>query len=418
MSTAKHPCFDKEAKHEYGRVHLPVAPKCNVQCNYCNRKFDCVNESRPGVCSQVLSPQQSLEYLRVILNRGVKISVAGIAGPGDPFSNTQEIFETIRLARAEFPDLIFCLSTNGVDVAPHIDTLKELGVSHVTVTVNAVDPAIVGEMFAWVRYNKRVYRGLEAGKLVVERQEEAVRLLKENGFVVKINTIVIPGLNEDQVPLVAQKMAALGADTMNCIPLHPTKDTAFEDYEEPTPAMMQELRDKISPYIQPMAHCARCRADAAGLLGQDMPEAHALLKEAAQKPLFATEKRPLVAVASYEGFLVNQHLGEAASFMVFGQHQGNYVLVETRKAPEAGSGDQRWVDLARLLNDCSAVLVNGAGANPVQLLKSMGLKVIEMQGLITEGLDAVYKGAPLRGMATKPTHCGDSCGGNGGGCGA
>ena len=51
-----HPCFDKEARHKNARVHLPVAPKCNIQCNYCNRKFDCVNESRPGVTSSVLTP--------------------------------------------------------------------------------------------------------------------------------------------------------------------------------------------------------------------------------------------------------------------------------------------------------------------------------------------------------------------------
>ena len=43
-----HPCFNAKVKGQFGRVHLPVAPKCNILCNYCNRKFDCVNESRPG----------------------------------------------------------------------------------------------------------------------------------------------------------------------------------------------------------------------------------------------------------------------------------------------------------------------------------------------------------------------------------
>ncbi len=44
----QHPCYSKEA-HQYARMHLPVAPACNIQCNYCNRKYDCSNESRPGV---------------------------------------------------------------------------------------------------------------------------------------------------------------------------------------------------------------------------------------------------------------------------------------------------------------------------------------------------------------------------------
>ena len=56
-----HPCFNAKVKGQFGRVHLPVAPKCNILCNYCNRKFDCVNESRPGVTSSVLSPAQALD---------------------------------------------------------------------------------------------------------------------------------------------------------------------------------------------------------------------------------------------------------------------------------------------------------------------------------------------------------------------
>jgi nitrogen fixation protein NifB len=62
-----HPCFDKEAHKKFGRVHLPVAPRCNIQCNFCNRKYDCMNESRPGVTSTVLTPQQAIAYLRDVV---------------------------------------------------------------------------------------------------------------------------------------------------------------------------------------------------------------------------------------------------------------------------------------------------------------------------------------------------------------
>ena len=46
-----HPCYSEEAHHHYARMHVAVAPACNIQCNYCNRKYDCANESRPGVVS-------------------------------------------------------------------------------------------------------------------------------------------------------------------------------------------------------------------------------------------------------------------------------------------------------------------------------------------------------------------------------
>ena len=91
---SKHPCFNAEAKQKYARVHLPVAPRCNVQCNYCNRKYDCCNESRPGVCSTLLSPVQALKYLQALNGKIPDVSVVGIAGPGDPFANPEETMLT------------------------------------------------------------------------------------------------------------------------------------------------------------------------------------------------------------------------------------------------------------------------------------------------------------------------------------
>ncbi len=85
-----HPCFNADAKGKFGRVHLPVAPKCNIKCNFCDRKYDCVNESRPGVTSTILSPEQAGIYMQRVLEKEPRISVAGIAGPGDPFANGPE----------------------------------------------------------------------------------------------------------------------------------------------------------------------------------------------------------------------------------------------------------------------------------------------------------------------------------------
>ena len=100
---SRHPCFNAAVKGSYGRVHLPVAPHCNIRCNYCNRKYDCVNESRPGVTSAVLSPLQASLYMEKVLERETRIAVAGIAGPGDPFANPEETLQTLRLVREKFP---------------------------------------------------------------------------------------------------------------------------------------------------------------------------------------------------------------------------------------------------------------------------------------------------------------------------
>ena len=209
----------------------------------------------------------------------------------------------------------------------------------------------------------------------------------------------------------------MGADLMNCIPVCPNKDNAFEDIEEPSKQMVHDIQKQISEYIKPMTHCARCRADAAGLLGHDIADTISLLQEAARKPLYATESRPYVAVASQEGILVNQHLGEAEEFLIFSNTSEGFKQIETRKAPSAGMGDMRWMQVAKTLKDCNSLLVSGAGANPSSMLKSMGLKIIQMNGLIEAGLEAVFEGKSLSGLACTSFKCGDSCAGTGGGCG-
>lgn len=414
---AKHPCFDEDAKHMHARVHLPVAPKCNIQCNYCNRKYDCVNESRPGVTSSVLAPFQAVEYLKVLDTKLEHLSVIGIAGPGDPFANPKETLETMRKIKQEFPEKIFCLSTNGLDLYPYIDEIAEIGVSHVTITINAIDPEITAKVYRWVRYEKHVYRGVEGAKVLLEQQLRCIPKLKEKGIVVKINSIIIPGINEDHIPEVAKKCAELGADVMNCIPLIPTAETEFQDFDKPDNKMIFKTRLGASDHMKMMNHCARCRADAAGLLGQDLTESYTLLKEMSELTEVDGSDRPYVAAATNEGLLVNQHMGEAMSLYIYKQTPNGFQFVEERMTPKSGLGDKRWLELAKLLSDCRAILVSGVGENPKTVLNSCGVKVVEMTGLIDEGLDGVFNKKAIRSIAKADAFkCGSSCKGNAQGC--
>ena len=170
LDLRRHPCFSRDASHRFARIHLPVAPKCNMQCHFCNRKFDCQNESRPGVTSTLLQPRQALEYLRQAKQKVEKIAVVGIAGPGDPFANAPETMETLRLVRHDDPEMLLCVATNGLQIGPHIEELAELKVSHVTLTINAVDPQIGSRVYAWMRDGTRVMHGVPAAELLLQRQ--------------------------------------------------------------------------------------------------------------------------------------------------------------------------------------------------------------------------------------------------------
>lgn len=270
-SLDQHPCFHRSASQHWGRIHLPVAPNCNIQCNFCNRRYDCVNESRPGVTSRVLTPPQALTALSRYLEWRSDIAVIGIAGPGDPLCDSERTLETLRAVHAVYPEHLLCLSTNGLNLPGHIDELADAGVSHVTVTVNAVDPCIGQRIYASVTVDHQTYQGHEAAKILLERQEEAVIGLKKRGLTVKINTVILPGINTKHVLAIARKAAGWGVDAMNCIPLIPVSGTPFMDIRTPTDCEMAAIRKSVSGHIPQIYHCRRCRADAVGLLGAVEP---------------------------------------------------------------------------------------------------------------------------------------------------
>ena len=262
-----HPCFNIHSVNRYGRLHLPIAPLSNIQCNYCNRKTDCVNEARPGVSSRILSSSQAIEFLAKRYNYVKKnISVIGVAGPGDPMATPQITLETFEKVREMFPDVILCLSTNGVNLVRYIPNLIQASVSHITVTINAVDYKIGKKIYQWCHDGYRYLDKEAAAEYIINNQLDAVGRLKENGIEVKINTVVIPNVNDGHVIDIAKRVSQLKADVQNCIGLIPLANTPFANNGEPTYEEMLYIRSEASKHIRQIYHCNRCRADACGLL--------------------------------------------------------------------------------------------------------------------------------------------------------
>jgi nitrogen fixation protein NifB len=264
-----HPCFGGNHKKN-GRMHLAVAPACNIKCGYCTRKHDCANESRPGVTSRLLTPQEAIEKVREVMASpiaGPIIKVVGIAGPGDPLANEQT-FETFEMVRKEFPHLMLCMSTNGLLLPESIDRLYELGLHSLTVTINAVDPEVGAKIYRHVIYHGRHYTGVEGAKILIKNQFEGLKRAGELGLTIKVNSVLVPGVNDDQLPRIAKRVKELGAFVMNIMPIIPQAD--FAHIEPPSEERIAELRKANEGIIGQFAHCKQCRADAIGLIGKDL----------------------------------------------------------------------------------------------------------------------------------------------------
>jgi nitrogen fixation protein NifB len=263
--TKAHPCFSVGAKVNKGRVHLPVSPGCNISCRFCDRKLNDV-DIRPGVSSTIITPEEAVEIVRKAVVLCPDITVAGVAGPGDTLA-TPYALETFRLIKKEFPDIIKCMSTNGLLLPEHAREIIDVGIDSLTVTVNSVDPAIQAKICGGIIYQSKRYEGTGAAGILIRNQLSGIQTVSEAGITVKVNTVLIPEINAGHIETVAKTVAAAGAKIYNIIPLIPQHELAW--CSPPDCALISSTRSAAEKYIKVFRHCQRCRADAAGIPGKE-----------------------------------------------------------------------------------------------------------------------------------------------------
>ncbi|MEN9272052.1 MAG: nitrogenase cofactor biosynthesis protein NifB [Gloeomargarita sp. DG_1_5_bins_55] len=413
---AQHPCYSEDAHHHYARMHVAVAPACNIQCNYCNRKYDCANESRPGVVSETLTPAEAAHKVLVIAGKIPQMTVVGIAGPGDPLANPKQTFETFARIAEKAPDIKLCLSTNGLNLPDYVDKIKELNIDHVTITINTIDPDIGARIYPWIRWQKKRIKGKEGVKILLERQQESLQALQEADILCKVNSVMIPGINDQYLVEVNQLIREKGAFLHNIMPLisAPEHGTYFglNGQRGPTPKELKALQDQCAGNMKMMRHCRQCRADAVGLLGEDrsqeftkqkfmqMPVAYDLeqrqlvhtrielrrqelaeQKHGVASPSARPTPKILLAVASKGGGLVNQHFGHAKEFMIYEVDAQTVRFVGHRKVAhycQGGYGEAATMDhILEAIGDCQGVLCSKIGSCPQEKLRQKGIEPFE-----------------------------------------
>lgn len=258
-----HPCFGGY-KNNVGRIHLPVSPGCNIACRFCDRAINDVEE-RPGVTSKIITPDESIDVLRKALKICPQITVAGIAGPGDTLASDYAL-DTFRKVKKEFPNLIKCMSTNGLLLYEKADQVIDVGIDSLTVTVNAVDPEIEAKLNKYIIYHGKRYEGVEGAKILIENQLKGIRKVADAGIVIKINTVLVPRINGDHIEEVAKTVKEAGASIYNIIPLIPQYELSGE--KPPSCLEIDAARTKAGKYIDVFRHCQHCRADAVGVPGK------------------------------------------------------------------------------------------------------------------------------------------------------
>lgn len=277
-----HPCFGGHVNNA-GRIHLPVSPGCNIACKFCDRTINDVEE-RPGVTSKVIKPEESVGILRRALELCPDIKVAGIAGPGDTLA-TDYALDTFRIIKREFPEILKCMSTNGLLLYERADEIIEIGIDSLTVTVNAVDPKIEALLNDYIIYHGQRYDGVKGAEILIENQLKGIRKIADAGITIKVNSVLVPGINDEHIETIAKTVKEAGAKIYNIIPLIP--QAKLQDVPAPTCVEIEAVRSKAGKYIDVFRHCQHCRADAVGVPGKSEYGDQIYLKKVASKETFS-----------------------------------------------------------------------------------------------------------------------------------
>jgi len=427
-----HPCYSEGAHQHYARIHVPVAPACNIQCNYCNRKYDCSNESRPGVTSSKLSPEEAVKKVLYVGGEIQQLSVVGVAGPGDALANPKKTFETFKMLQEKAPDLKLCLSTNGLRLPEYIDQIEKYNVDHVTVTINTVDPTgeIGSQIYPWVHWNHKKVWGAKGAKILLEKQLEGIKMLTDRGILVKANSVLIPGINDKDLPNVAKKLKEMKVFLHNIMPLlsSPEFGTKFglDGVKSATDQETMAAQEACGMDMQLMKHCRQCRADAVGLIGEDKgdeftkesftalsfdelekkyniqarAQKHEIienwrshlaaanerikLENATKTELSSTGETKLVAVTTAGEGTINMHFGSAGEFLIYEAGDKAIKFVMHRKLESSyssGGSDNPMDEIKVTLKDVDILLTQKIGDCPMSELESINLIADESYAL-------------------------------------
>ncbi len=392
----KHPCYSSDAQHKHARMHLPVAPQCNISCNYCNRKYDCLHESRPGVTSEVLTPESAREKYLAVKEKVENLSVVGIAGPGDALADWTNTKNSIQLIKEYDPAVIFCLSTNGLLLPDYAAEIVNLGIKHVTVTVNTLKPETGARIYKYINHHGKRYEGAEGVSILLKNQLDGIAYLAGHGVAVKVNIVMIQGINDGEIPAIVKKVKELGAFITNIMPLIPASGSAFENYPQTSMTDVNNMRKICQVDLQQMTHCRQCRADAIGLLGNDRSlefRCQSNLKAVPETNPGSSGKTYRIAVATKHGRLVDQHFGHAQELLIYQGDGDKFELIEKRQVSKYCTGveecePQELVKEATIqaIKDCDAVISLRIGYAAKQNLAQNNIASVEYYDSVENGL--------------------------------
>ena len=104
-----------------------------------------------------------------------------------------------------------------------------------------------------------VATGQEAAELLIAKQLCGIQAALDAGLALKVNTVLIPGVNDQHVVRLARRMGDMGVHLMNIMPLIPAGK--MKGHRAPTCDELIQARLDCEASVPQFRRCEQCRAD-------------------------------------------------------------------------------------------------------------------------------------------------------------
>lgn len=168
-------------------LRISVTDRCNLRCPYC-MPADRFPEQHPFLPREDLL---SFEEIAVVAEELAQLGVRKLRITGGEPLMRRDLPTLIRLLAAIPGIEDIALTTNGILLPRYAEALKEAGLDRITLSLDALDPDI--------------YHKMAGGKGSVEEALVGLAAAQAAGFCeIKVNTVVIRGMNDHCIPDLAE----------------------------------------------------------------------------------------------------------------------------------------------------------------------------------------------------------------------
>lgn len=172
-------------------LRISVTDRCNFRCTYCMPKSEYENfDFLPK--KDILSYEEMVKIVKILIPLGLKkVRITG----GEPLLR-KDLSKLVRMIRSLSDEIDIAITTNGVLLSKYAKELAEVGLSRVTVSLDA--------------FSDQLFKEMSDSNYSVNEVLQGVSSAIEAGLPVKVNSVIKRGKNESEIVTLVEHFGPLG----------------------------------------------------------------------------------------------------------------------------------------------------------------------------------------------------------------